>query len=54
MNRRNIRALITEETDPTTAVRLFLEGQLPIISPEAAHHGQHTAEKVVIPVSAIR
>jgi len=54
MNRRNIRALITEETDPTTAVQLFLQGQLLTVSPEEAHHGHHATESVMIPISTIR
>lgn len=38
MARRNIRLLITPETDPKTAVALFLQDKLPTIAPEAQEH----------------
>lgn len=41
MERRGIRLLVTPETDPMQAVRLFLAGTLPTISPEEHDHAHH-------------
>lgn len=39
--RRGKQVLITSETDPLTAVDLFLKQQLPTLSPEAHDHDHH-------------
>lgn len=36
---RGKQVLLTSETDPVQAVKLFLQNQLPTISPEAHEHG---------------
>lgn len=42
MERRGIRLLMTEATDPQQAVSLFLQDKLPLLDPEAhAHEHDH-------------